>query len=211
MSQIALNLEKYRLNSESVDIQKLFVGAGLDEGDIEDLDNLAMSRFNSKESDQNSDEYDKIDRIPFMKNVFPTLKQGSKAKEAMSETWKVLLKGLKAQLSKIQGLKQALERRTNTISTFKSNLAVVKKKKLKQEAYNYENLYGDIEALEKKNVLLEGKILKINKDLSDDLGDFSLTSTLKSLLDEFVSTHKSTLSKGLEEVENVKGNIESLK
>lgn len=204
MSQIALGVEKFRLNSETMQLDKLFVlGSTIDDEDIEDLDQIAMSRMNSKESDPIGDEYDKIGRIPFMKNVFPAMKQSSKVNDELNESWKELHNSLKAQLSKIQGLRKALERRTATISTYKTNLALIKKKRLKQDSgYNYETIHGEIEKLEADNKDLEVKILKINNDLSADLADFSLTNKIKTELQEFMKRQKADVKDGLNEILN---------
>lgn len=170
MTQIALGIEKFRLNSESYPLDQLFTMGGTLDDDIEDLDTLAMIKNNSRDSDKIADEYDKIDRLPFMKNVYPALKQGAKGKESISEDWKILLNGLKSQISKIQGLKQALKRRSNAISAFKTNLAVLNKKKVKQASeYTYESIHSEIEELEKESKILDLNIKKVNQDLSDDL------------------------------------------
>ena len=58
MSDIALGLEKFRLNSETADLDKLFLlGGFIEEEDIEDLDNIALSKINSRDSDRPGDEY----------------------------------------------------------------------------------------------------------------------------------------------------------
>ena len=202
MSQIALGVEKFRLNSETIQLDKLFlIGSTIDDEDIEDLDQVAMSRMNSKENDPIDEEYDKIGRIPFMRNVFPVMKQSSKVNDELNSSWKELHNSLKAQLSKIQGLRKALERRTSIISTYKTNLALIKKKRLKQDsAYNYESIHVEIERLEADNKELEAKILKINSDLSEDLSDFSLTNKIKDQLQEFMKKHKTDVAVGLNEI-----------
>lgn len=76
MSQVALSLEKFRLNSETAELDKLFsLGAIIEEDDAEDLDSIAFSRNDSRGNDVNLEEFDKISRVPFKKNFFPSLKE----------------------------------------------------------------------------------------------------------------------------------------
>jgi hypothetical protein len=52
MSQIALGIEKLRMNSESIHLEKLFTtGTTIEDEDIEDLDGITLSKLNSRESD----------------------------------------------------------------------------------------------------------------------------------------------------------------
>ena len=213
MSHLALGIEKFRLKSETTQLSKLFtIGDIINDEDIEDLDNTGMSRFNSKESDPICDEYDKIERTPFMKNTFPALKWGCKAVEYLNENWKTLSNALKTQLSKIQGLKNALERRSSTISDYKTNLTLIKKKKLKQEsAYNYENLHIEIETMEETNRQLKEKIFKVNKDLSEDLAEFSLSDNVSACLSQFLKKHKEDKAQKLQEVIEVENMLKAHK
>mmetsp|Transcript_33379 Transcript_33379/g.38319 ORF Transcript_33379/g.38319 Transcript_33379/m.38319 type:complete len:296 (-) Transcript_33379:429-1316(-) len=76
MSQVALSLEKFRLNSETLELDKLFLlGGFIDEDNIEDLDDITFARFNSRENDPMIEDFDRISRLPFKKNFFPSLKE----------------------------------------------------------------------------------------------------------------------------------------
>lgn len=249
MSEIALSLEKFRLNSETADLDKLFLlGGFIEEEDIEDLDNIALSRVNSKDHDKQSDDYDKITRLPFKSNMFPTLKESSRVNSFLNQNWKNLYSNLKVQLAKIHGIKgkgfvflhrfhiDAMERRKAKITQYKTNQSLITKKKLKQDsAYDYSSLASEIgtqifvnfgltfvlEKLESENQLLEkiiigkilclaffyhilydsnSKLLAINKDLSDDLTDLSLSEKIEYDVKDFVDKYRSDLSSELPQI-----------
>ena len=205
MSQVALSLEKFRLNSEATELDKLFsLGGIIEEEEMEDLDNIAFSRNDSRGNDLNLDEFDKISRVPFKKNFFPSLKECSRITWDINENWKNLYRNLKVQLAKIHGVKDAMDRRTSAISKYKANSSLIKKKKLKQETnYNYLSMYAEIEALEKENISLNDKIVKINKNLSDDLTELSITETIESEVAKFVTKYKQDVDSGSADILNV--------
>ena len=211
MSQIALGIEKYRLNSEHDQFNKLFViGTSLEDELIEDLDNMGLPRVDSQESDEIGKDFDKVERLPFMKNVFPALKAGAIANEKITKNWKNFYTELKSQLSKVQGLRETLQRRSVAISSFKTNSALIVKKKLKESTvYNYEQLNEEITALEEENKQLEDKIMNINKVLGQDLDEFTLSENIKNILTEFLAEHKKNVAIGMKEVNKMSAKINS--
>jgi hypothetical protein len=199
MSQIALGLEKLRLNSESNHLEKLFsTGNNNCDDDIENLDDVGLSKINSKESDNTSDEYDKIDRLTFMKSIFPSLKQETKADKDLRKSWNQFYEVLRIHLSKINGLKTTLDSRSAIIAQYKTNLGVVKRKRYKQEpAYHLDAIIAEIDAIESENKELETKILKINLDLSSDLEEVNLQDNIHTALTEFMDKHKKVVDSQL--------------
>ena len=64
---------------------------------------------------------------------FPSLKEFSRGALDSNEKWKILFTNLKYQLSRIQGVKDAMERRNSLIMKYRSNCLIILKKKVKQE------------------------------------------------------------------------------
>lgn len=198
MSQIALSLEKFRLNSETVEMDKLFSIGGLsDDDDIDDLDNPAFSRINSRENDPAVEEFDRISRMPFKKNFFPSLKECSRVTGDVNEHWKFLHRSIKIQLAKIQGMKDAMKRRAVAIDSYKTNLTLMNKKRVKQESnVGSIALLREIEQLQQDNKSLEERVSKINKDLCADLTDFSIPEVIDSEVSRFTENYKSGVEAG---------------
>jgi len=109
----------------------------------------------------------------------------------------MLYRSLKNQLSKIQGVKDAMKRRTDAISKYKSNLMMIKKKRVKEESnYNYISLHKEIEELVEENKVLESKITKINNDLCNDLTDLSVTEVVENEVHRFSVKYKQDVEVG---------------
>ncbi|CAI2362840.1 unnamed protein product [Moneuplotes crassus] len=202
MSKVALRLEKYRMDTEQRQLTKLFTkGNTLSDEYIDDLDDLPLSKVDSRETIDAAKDYDKIERLPFLKNIFPALIAGATANKAVTENWKELHTDLQAQLYKVKGLRETLQRRSTVIAAYKTNIIVLNKKKLKiSSSYNFENLQPEIDSLERENKDLEKKIETINKALCDDLFKFTLNQNIKTILEKFLERNIKEVSKGVKKV-----------
>jgi hypothetical protein len=66
-------------------------------------------------------------------------------------------------------------------------------------------LSEEIDKLEKENTEIREKILKMNKDLSEDLTDFSLQENIEWSLEDFIKSHESAVREEFMQVRDVKG------
>ncbi|CAI2363203.1 unnamed protein product [Moneuplotes crassus] len=199
MTKIALKIEKYRLSSDQMQLRKIFdKNTTVDDDLIEDLDEVSLNKMESKETQDVGKDYVKVERVPFQNNVFPALKAGATANKPLTENWKILYIELKSQLSKVQGLRETLQRRSSAISSYKTNIEVLRKKRSKASAsYNLENLQPEIYALEKSNIELDKKIQTMNKVLGQDLACFTLGATIKKVLETFTEDNRKDVSQGV--------------
>jgi hypothetical protein len=59
--EFATDLEKFRINSETTQLDRLFIlGGFIDHGDVEDLDNIALSRAQVAEMHSHENEPDHV-------------------------------------------------------------------------------------------------------------------------------------------------------
>ena len=85
------------------------------------------------DNDHYYNEYDKSNQHSYKSILYPSLKELSRVALDSNEKWKILVANLKYQLSKIQTVKDAMDKRTTFITKFTSNWILIQKKNIKQE------------------------------------------------------------------------------
>ncbi|CAI2369350.1 unnamed protein product [Moneuplotes crassus] len=192
IQSITTELEMFRINSETPQLDKLFLlGGFIDFGDVEDIDNIGLSKAmdENAQKDPFANEFVSIENLK--KNKKYTLRENSDYFQTLS--WTSLYKNLKTQLNRFQPLKKSLINRRVLMQDYKDNSSLIEEYKQFELSYNHLEIIKKIKEIEDENKEISSKITGINHKISDYHADVSISAAVEEDIRGFIKKCKINL------------------